>query len=105
MLSLPGGFVMASKRVAVDRHPICFMYREPVDRETDSGWRLLSGEEDQAYADDPANIGVSDPRTIVAIDPTIAPLLSTPAPCGFERDSADEPFRPSDFDFAAEVDG
>jgi hypothetical protein len=38
--------------------------------------------------------------TIVAIGPSVAPLLSTRAPCAFERESATSAFRPSGFDFA-----
>ena len=99
---LPAGYVLASKLVAEERRPVRFMYREPPDSEDDSGWRFFSGDADQAYADDPDNIGLYAASTIVAIDPTVASLLSTAAPCAFERENAAAPFRPSDFDFAPE---
>ena len=99
---LPSGYVIASKRVAEARRPVRFLYREAVESPEDSGWRVFCGEEDQAYADEPANFGLYAATTIVAIDPSIGPLLGTAAPCAFERDNAAESFRPSDFDFTPE---
>ncbi len=100
--SLPSGYVLASKRVADDRQPVRFMYREEPDGPDDSGWRLFSGEEDQAYADNPANIGLYTVGTIAEIDPSIVKHLLTPPPCAFERDAASDPFRVSDLGLAAE---
>lgn len=81
---------------------MCFLYREVPESEEDSGWRVFSGEEDQAYADDPANLGLYAVSTVVAIDPSIAPLLRTPAPCAFERESPASPFCATDFGFEPE---
>ena len=99
------GYALASAFVARDRRPVRFMYREPPDNADDSGWRFFSGDEPQAYVDDPANIGIYALTTIAAIDPSVAPLLGTTAPCAFERPDATAPFARSDFDFAPEEDG
>ena len=80
------------------------MYREVPDNSADSGWRFFSGDEPQAYVDDPDNIGIYALTTIAAIDPSVVPLLGTPAPCAFERTVATEPFARADFDFAPEDD-
>jgi hypothetical protein len=88
--------------VGAEGRPVRFMYREPPDNNQDSGWRFFSGEEPQAYVDDPENIGLYAANTLVAIDPSIVPYLLTPAPCAFERREPGDPFRPSAFDFQPE---
>lgn len=59
------------------------------------GGGFLSGDEDQAYADDPNNMGLYAVGTIAAIDPSVVPLLHTEPPCPFERETASQAFRPS----------
>lgn len=63
------------------------MYREAPDGELDSGWRFFSGEETQAYVDDPQNLSLYDVNTIANYDRDIIPLLDTPMGSAFERDS------------------
>ncbi|GAC1648242.1 MAG: hypothetical protein NVS4B3_03530 [Gemmatimonadaceae bacterium] len=105
MSPLPDGYALASARVAREGRKIRFMYREASDRADDSGWRFFSGDEPQAYVDDSSNIGLYAVGTIAAIDPSIVPLLATLAPCAFERDDENGPFRSStDFDFSPEGD-
>lgn len=96
------GYALASAHVARDRRPVRFMYRERPDNPDDGGWRFFSGDEPQAYVDDPANTGIYALTTIAAIDPSVLPLLGTAAPCAFERADAREPFGPADFDFSPE---
>jgi len=99
----PMGAVLASRLVARDGQKVRFLYRELPDGPEDSGWRIFSGSEDQAFADDPANIGLYDADTIARIDPDIIPLLQEPPPCAFERENAGDPFvRSADFDFEPE---
>ena len=99
------GYVIASKLVGTERRPVRFLYREePDDAKGDSGWRIFSGYEDQAYADDSKNFALYDANTIAEIDPSIIPLLQTPARCAFEREDPDGPFiktKASDFNFEA----
>jgi hypothetical protein len=96
----PMGAVFASRLVGDEGRQVCFLYREVPDHESDSGWRIFSGEEDQAFVDDPDNIKIYDADTIARIDPDIVPLLVEPAPCAFERAGPAEPFvRVEDFEF------
>jgi hypothetical protein len=89
------GGIFAPKRLVSERRKVRYLYREQSGGPYDSGWRVFSGDEDQAYADDPDNFAVFAPTTITAIDPDVAPLLGTPAPCAFERTRATDPFRPA----------
>jgi hypothetical protein len=69
------------------------MYREAPDGDQDSGWRVFSGNEDQAFANNPDNLAFYDVTSIAAADPDVLPYLMTPAPCAFERRCASEPFK------------
>ena len=68
-----------------------FMYREePLDDE-DSGWRFLSGTEDQEYADNPENSKIFGVNAIANHDPAIIPYLKSPEGTELERiDGMDE---------------
>jgi len=95
-LPIPAGFIIATKRVAEDEEKICFMYREaPMDAQ-DSGWRVFTGDESQAYVNDPENSGLYQPAAILMIDPSIEPLLSAPIGSAFERDDATTAWRPAE---------
>lgn len=96
------GNVLAPKVLVGNRLKIRFMYREKPDSEGDSGWRFFSGEEDQAYVDNPNNIAVYDVETILAIDRDIEPHLSAPFRSTFEREDLSGAFQVSDFGFWAE---
>jgi hypothetical protein len=87
----------ASKRVAEEGRKVGFMYREDPQHPGDSGWKFFSGDEPQEYVDNPGNVGEYPLEAIAGIDPSVAALLDTPAPCAFERDSNDA-FIESDFD-------
>ena len=78
------GYVMASKKLVNEKLPVRFMYREKGSGD-DSGWRFFSGTEDQAYTDNPDNIGIYDIKTIIAIDKTITPYLESIEGSAFER--------------------
>lgn len=80
------GFVIASQRVARDRHPIGYLYRERPGSENDSGWRVMAGDEIDEYFEDAANFAMTDPSALAARDPRIAPLLGRPAPVAFALD-------------------
>jgi hypothetical protein len=86
------GAVIASKMVAEERRKVLFMCREEPEFDGDSGWRLYSGHESQAYASNPENLGVYDVEAMTEIDPDIIPHLMNSAPCAFRRASASEPF-------------
>jgi hypothetical protein len=61
------------------------MYRDPPRNDLDSGWCFLSGDESQAYLDDPANLAIYDVNTIANCDPTIIGYLDAPVLSAFER--------------------
>jgi hypothetical protein len=92
-MGLPPGGAFASNLVAKERRKVRYMYREQPDDNWDSGWRFFSGTEDQAYVDNPSNLGIYALSTIAEIDPDIVPLLNYPPPCAFEREQEDELFR------------
>ncbi|MEP6877078.1 MAG: DUF2185 domain-containing protein [Burkholderiales bacterium] len=48
------GGCIATDRITVEGYPVRFMCREEPDNQYDSGWRFLSGFEDDAYMADPA---------------------------------------------------
>lgn len=69
------GGLMVSKMITEDGKKPLFMYREKIAGSHDSGWRIFSGFESEAYTDDPKNAAYYNPSTILKIDPSIAPLL------------------------------
>jgi len=82
----PGhGACIASDQITVGGAPVRFMYREPPIHQDDSGWRFLSGEESEAYLDDPANHAFYDCNTIANFDPAIVPHLGAPIGSAFEK--------------------
>lgn len=70
---------------------VCFMYRESPDDSSDSGWRFLSGIEDDQYIQNPENIGLYDITTIAEIDPDIIPFLDSPIGAVFARQDDKSP--------------
>lgn len=84
----PGhGAGFATDRIMVDGIQVSYCYREKPDFEEDSGWRFFAGDEDQAYIDNPENIGLYDINVIANYDPDIIPLLDADIESTFERDT------------------
>jgi hypothetical protein len=82
----PGlGSCIASDRITVDGLPVGFMYREEPEGDTDSGWRFMAGDEDEAYMEDPDRFGLYDLNTLANYDPDIVPLLDAPLDSAYER--------------------
>jgi len=79
------GGCLATDRIMVDGREVGYMYREAAARPEDTGWRFFSGDESQAYVDDPSHIGIYAVNTVANYDPSILQHLDTPAPCAFER--------------------
>ncbi len=80
------GYIIASNQVMIDGKRIGYLYRERPDNESDSGWRVMSGDETEVYADDPANWALYNASTIVDMDPSIKAVLHLGYPVEFERD-------------------
>ena len=95
------GFVLTTNRVAKERQKVGFMYREEA-KAPDSGWRFFAGTEDQEYVDNPDNIHQYDISTIIDIDPSIQPYLSSYPGVAFEKvENAARFDIVDDFDFGA----
>ena len=86
------GGCFATDRITVDGCKVGYMYREEPDFDSDSGWRFFSGQESQAYLDDPRYLAIYDVNTIANYDPEIIPLLDAPVGSAFERVDAAGPF-------------
>ncbi len=79
------GSGFATDEIMVEGKKIGYMYRETPDRKDDSGWRFFSGDESEAYINDPNHIGIYAVNTVANYDPDIIPYLETPAPCAFKK--------------------
>jgi hypothetical protein len=88
-----GQAMVATRRVAFDEMPPLTLTRSAPTDEQDSGWVAFAGDEDEAYLANPANFCVIGLSTLIVLDPTIAPLLDTPAPCAFQRKEWTHPWQ------------
>lgn len=88
------GGCIATDKITVEGYPVRFMYREAPDNDIDSGWRFMSGFEDDAYMDDTTSHGVYDVNTIANYDPSIIPFLEAPEGSAFEKTPESERFLP-----------
>lgn len=84
---------MASDKITVNGELVDFMYRVEPDFEHDSGWRFMSGTEDQEYADNPDNWAIYDVNTIANYDPSIITYLHEPIGSELERVNGTDVFR------------
>lgn len=92
-LTMVRGGCFATDRITVEGLPVRFMYREEPDNEYDTGWRFCSAiDEDEAYMDDPDNIGFFDVNTIANYDRSIIPYLMSPVGSTFEKPPEAEEF-------------
>ena len=85
------GYVLASKQLVENKMEVWFMYRESPDNSSDSGWRFLSGHEDDKYIQNPENIGLYNIKTIAEIDPDIIAFLDSPIGAAFARQGNGSP--------------
>lgn len=90
------GYCLATDRILVDGLKVGYMYRENPDDASDSGWRFFSGDEDEAYLDNPDNIGLYELNTIAHYDNDIIPHLQADYNSSFVRNEEnqfeEEPF-------------
>lgn len=82
--------VLVSRRV-VGGLPILFAWRDQPD-EDDSGWTMLSGTEPDSALQNRHKFVQWSVGEVVDLDPSIAPLLSSPPDTTFERESVDAPW-------------
>jgi len=79
------GACYATDMITVEGKPVRFMYREIPDNDMDSGWRFMSGFEDDEYMDNPDNHSIYDVNTIANYDPSIIPFLDAKFGSAFEK--------------------
>jgi len=84
-LIIPMGACYASDKITVDGEQVSFMYREEAEFREDSGWRFLSGNENQEYANDPNNWAIYECNTIANYDIDIIDYLGSPLGTELER--------------------
>jgi len=84
---------MATDKITVKGELVDFMYREQPDFDSDSGWRFLSGTENQDYVDNADNWAIYDTNTIANYDKAIIPYLDLPIGTELERISETVKFK------------
>lgn len=95
----PIGGLMVSKMVVDDNIKPGFMYREKRTRREDSGWRIFTGLETEEYTNNPDNMGIYNPSTILSIDPSIKDILLKGIGSVYERSGDDrEWYKVTNFD-------
>ena len=83
---------IASDMITLDGFPVIYMHRDILDNQKDSGWRFLSGMEDEAYMRNPNNHSVYDVNTIVNYVPTTFTMLDAPVGSEFEKHDENSQF-------------
>ncbi len=90
---LPRCFV--TQRIMNDGQRIGYLYREEPDRDEDSGWRFLCGDESDEYMDDSDNICLVSLGAVLREDDSILELLDSPVGAAFEFDPSTGTFIPA----------
>lgn len=90
------GSGIATDRIMVDGKPVGVMYREDPEGDVDSGWRFMSGDETQEYADEADNWAIYSLNTIANYDRAVIPYLTADIGADFERVFGTDSFRPAE---------
>ncbi len=88
---------LASNEVIRDKKRVKYLFKNASKGELrdgifDSGWIIMSGEEDQEYLDDANNISVVSLGAVLNIDDSIISLLEEPTGSEFEWDEDQKKF-------------
>lgn len=84
LVKIPG-FSIVSNHILNEGMPIMFMYREAPTESEDSGWRFLSGKENQEYIDEVENSRFIGLNTMANMDKAIIPHLNLKKGTELER--------------------
>jgi hypothetical protein len=76
-----------SRKVFEDGEMVRWMYREAVDRDDDSGWRLFAGSETDEYVGDSENMRICLVGWLIDWDPTLLPAIRAEVGAAFEREA------------------
>jgi len=74
-----------TRRVLYDGVKAARVYREEAEQDDDSGWRILAGDEDEAYMDDVDNIFYVSLGAVLNHDDAFVHLLDAAVGSNFER--------------------
>ncbi|MGR3808895.1 DUF2185 domain-containing protein [Jiulongibacter sp. NS-SX5] len=88
-----GKTCMVTDKITVEGMQVGFMYREQPDDENDSGWRYMSGTEDEDYMSDPGNYMICDINVVANYDKAIIPMVKKPIGSEWERAEGQDYFR------------
>lgn len=83
-----------TKRILEEGAKVGYLYREAPDRDKDSGWRFMAGDESQDYMDDADNLALVSLGAVLSLDDSFIDLLDAPDGAQFERDAATGRFEP-----------
>lgn len=89
----PMGGCIASDKITVNGELVNFMYRDKPEFTFDSGWRFLSGTENQKFADDSDKWSIYDVNTIANYDPAIIQYIDLPIGTDLERINGTNKFK------------
>jgi len=81
-----------TSRVLNEGVPVGYLYREDPDNEKDSGWRILAGDESDAYMDEAENIHFVSLGAVLSCDDSIIGLLDRPSGSSFTRETETNEF-------------
>jgi len=76
-----------TRRVLYDGVPVGYLYREEPDKDDDSGWHIMAGDEAQEYMDDSSNISWVSLGAVLQEDNSILSVLDAPIGIAYERNS------------------
>jgi hypothetical protein len=88
-----GKTCLVTDKITVEGMKVGFMYREEPEDEDDSGWRFMSGTEDEDYMDNPENYLICDVNVVANYDKAIIPMIKKPVGSEWERVEGQDYFR------------
>lgn len=90
-----GMYCYVSKKILKEGWKVGYMYREEANREQDSGWVFMAGNEEDKYLNDANNIQLMEVGQMTQIDPDVFPFVVSTPGSSFIRVS-DTKFEPDD---------
>jgi hypothetical protein len=87
---------IVTKSVLESGAPVAFLFREEPVGETDSGW-VVTGGEDNEHFDDPDNVQLVRLRDLIYLHPGLEGLFGSSVGSAFARASDGKSFLPADF--------
>lgn len=89
----------------LDRREFNFMLRDHPREEHDSGWSILTGFEDDEFANNPDNFQLLSIGVILNMDDSILKFIHEDPLCAYERDNKGEFYKIEDYDWDSYLNG